>query len=158
MKKNKSLSIVVILSIIIIFGLLVYLGWSAWRTNNNVIKISDKTFSVIVDPNVGGGFIGEVNMYTITYKGEVFNTHSPSYQEEAIKSLIKNVTGQEILELRNSFIDSGVMDVDSGEGPQYAGSMLIVTINGKEKTFYNLSSQKFDNVKSKIKNITGQSL
>ncbi len=105
---------------------------------------------------VGGGFEGAVNSYEITATGEVFNLRAPNQRTDVKKSLLKKITLEEVKEIRQSFIESGVLDLASGYGPQYGGSVWTVTINGKEQFFYDQTSSKFDAVKIKLKKILGE--
>lgn len=156
--KNKRKNIFITLAILIIVTILSFIGWNIWNASNNSSIISDSTFSVDIDPMVGGGEMGAVDSYQINSSGKVYNFKSPDYKSTITKTLIRTISSQEVNELRNSFIESGVMEISSGEGPKYGGSMWTVTINGNKKIFYDLSSSKFDNLKLILKNIIGSNI
>lgn len=172
MKKNQQgFSIVEMLVLLFCIGILGLAGWYVWIGSNPPVNVSssqpqplpksstnveDATFFVTIDPMVGGGFVGAVNSYEITAIGEVFNLRAPDSNTEVKKSLLKKVTLEEVAELRQSFIESGVLDIAPGDGPKYSGSAWKVTINGKEQLFYDQTSPKFDTVKIKLKKILGE--
>jgi hypothetical protein len=170
MKKNQQgFSIVEILVLLLCVGILGLAGWFVWSRSNPPVNVSssqplpksstnveDATFFVAIDPMVGGGFVGAVNGYEITAIGEVFNLSAPDSNTEVKKSLLKKVTLEEVAELRQSFIESGVLDIAPGDNPKYSGSAWKVTINGKEQLFYDQTSPKFDIVKIKLKKILGE--
>lgn len=170
MKKNqKGFSLVEIFILLLSLGILGVVCWYVWDRSKPPVNINssqplpksstneeDATFLVTIDPMVGGGFVGAVNNYEITASGEVFNLSSPDSNTEVKKSLIKKITAEEVKELRQTFIESGVLDIASGDGPKYSGSAWRVTISGKEQAFYDQTSPKFDTVKIKLKKILGE--
>ena len=156
--KIKRIKIIIASVILIFVGVISIIGLMVWNASRNVSLISDSTFSVDIDPMVGGGITGAVDSYQINSSGKVYNINSSDYKTATTKTLIKNISSREVEELRDSFIDSGVMDINSGVGPKYGESMLTVIINGKEKIFYDLSSSKFDGFKLKIRDILGSQI
>ena len=160
-----------ILIIFLCVGLIGLASWYVWNRSRTPINVGnsqtppksntnkeDTTFLVEIDPVVGGGFAGAVNKYEITATGEVYNTNAPDYKTDAKKSLLKKIADQDVQELRQAFIESGVLDIASGDEPKYSSSSWKVTINGKEQYFYDQTSAKFDIIKLKLKKILGEDI
>lgn len=172
-KNQKVFGIVEGLLILVIVGLVGFVGWYVWSKSNSSTnswpnntqhptkpgsKTQDTTFSVIINPMVGGGFAGAVSAYEITSTGEVYYLHSPNYSTPIVKDLLKKVDEKEVQDLRKSFIDSGFLNIESVNGPKYGGSAWEVTINGNQKTFYDPSSLIFSGPKAKLQLILGDAL
>ncbi len=164
MKQNeKGFGVVELALIFFIFSIVGFAGWyfhirssvpqksvSTNESSNSSSTTGDASFSVIVDPMAGGGFTGAVSTYEVTSDGSVYHIHSTDSKTPVTRDLLKKISKEETQALRNTFIKSGVLDLAPGDGPKYGGASLKVTIDGRQKTFFDLSSTKFTEPKAKL--------
>lgn len=168
-KNRRGFSVPELLVVIVMIGAIGWAGWYVWNKSRPERHVDspkttstaktqeqqDTSFLFVLTPSVGGGIMGETNSYEITASGDVNHYYAPSYDTKAQKTLLNTVTPAAVQQLRQSFIDSGALEVPSGSGPQPGQTSWHVTINNQEQTFYDQSSPKFDGVKSRLKEIFG---
>ncbi len=157
MKNNKrGFVFIVLLIVAILLGAIGFTGWYVWNKSDS--NNEDPTFLVEINTMVGGGITGAVKKYEITADGEIYSIKSTDYKTEAKKTLIKTISVSQVNDLRQSFIDSGVLELSPVDGPKYSSTTWGVTISGREHVFYDQSSIKFNTPKIKLKSILGDNI